>query len=315
MTKATFTSAWCIAFLLLIGVNSASAAEFTLEEHDEGINVMLDGKLFTNYVKLSDSKPILWPIIGPHGKPITRAYPMADAGEHERSDHKHHRSFWFTHGIVNGHDFWAEGGAKSGKIIHQAFKKQEGGETAQIVTINDWVGPDGKPVCKDHRTLTFGVDGDNRYIDFDIVIMAGEQEVTFGDTKEGTFGIRVAGSMKVDAKMGGTILNSEGDKDGATWAKQASWVDYVGPVEGEKVGIAILNHPNSFRYPTHWHVRTYGLFAANPFGINDFEPKQNKNGSHTLEPGKTMAFSYRVLIHKGDADIDEAFKRYAAMKK
>ena len=172
-------------------------------------------------------------------------------------------------------------------------------------------------MCEDERTVTFGTDGPLTFIDFDVTVKATDAEVKFGDTKEGCFGVRVAGSMKVDAKQGGKIVNSEGQTDKGAWGKQAPWVDYYGPVDGETVGIAILNHPSSFRYPTYWHVRTYGLFAANPFGLHNFVSKE-QDGSHTLKPGDTMTLRYRVILHQGtteEAAIAEAFKRYSAVKK
>jgi Methane oxygenase PmoA len=118
--------------------------------------------------------------------------------------------------------------------------------------------------------------------------------------------------MDVDAKKGGKITNSDGLTDAAAWGKPATWVDYTGPVEGETVGIAILNHPSSFRHPTTWHVRTYGLFAANPFGWHDFGLK--KSGDHTIPAGESIHFGYRVILHKGDtasAALAEAYEGYA----
>jgi len=162
--------------------------------------------------------------------------------------------------------------------------------------------------------VSFGVDGPTRWIDFDITVRATDKSVRFGDTKEGSFGVRVAGTMKVEAKPGGHIENSEGQTDGGAWGKQAAWVDYYGPVEGETVGIAILNHPDSFRYPSYWHVRTYGLFAANPFGLHHFKGDNKIDASHTLQPGESFTLNYRVLLHRGDtkqADIAGAFQRYA----
>ncbi|MGC4002174.1 MAG: PmoA family protein [Pirellulales bacterium] len=187
----------------------------------------------------------------------------------------------------------------------------------QIVTTNVWKVPDGKPVCDDVRTLTFGADETVRWIDFDIAIKASHGPVTFGDTKEGSFGVRVAESTKVEAKKGGKIVDNEGRVDGETWGKRAAWVDYHGPVGKDDVrqGIAILNHPVSFRHPTYWHVRTYGLFAANPFGVHDFEKKTDKVGEYTLPAGETLRFRYRVILHAGDEKQGKIAERYAEYEK
>jgi hypothetical protein len=255
--------------------------------------------------------------MGPHGNEITRAYPMREAGEHERNDHIHHRSFWFTHGDVNGIDFWSEVEGH-GNIIHQDFTTLKSGETGIIETTNDWLGPDGKRHCQDTRKLTFGANRTAYWIDFDTTVTASDGPVKFGDTKEGSFGVRTAGSMKITADLGGTVLNANGDKDGNAWGKSAAWVDYVGPVKDNTVGIAIMNHPSSFRFPTYWHVRTYGLFTANPFGLHHFKGNNNIDGSYTLAKGETMTLRYRVYIHKGttqEAEIAKQFKLYSSVKK
>lgn len=294
----------------VLAAASPAAAEVTAERSKKGVVVKIDGKPFTEYVTEFRGTPILWPIIGPTGKPMTRAYPMAE-GPGERKDHPHHRSMWFTHGDVNGVSFWELG---KGVIRHRESVKIAGGEKAVVVTRNDWIAPGGKKVCEDERRLGFGTDGDARWIDFEITIKASRGPLKFGDTKEGTMAVRVAGTMKVDAKLGGRIVNSKGQTDKEAWGKPAAWVDYYGPVDGETVGIAILNHPSSFRFPTHWHVRTYGLFAANPFGLHDFAGSREVDGSHTVAEGQTMTLRYRVLLHRGNAEsgkISEAFAAYA----
>ena len=305
------------AFVALCLPSFAHADTFEIKEIEGGLEVLKDGKLLTRYLTKSGAKPVLWPLIGPHGNEITRAYPMREAGEHERDDHIHHRSFWFTHGNVNGVDFWAETEGH-GNIIHKGFRKAKGGDTAVIETKNDWVDAKGNKVCEDTRRLTFGKNGDSYWIDFDTTVTASEGEVVFGDTKEGSFGVRVAGSMKVTSQMGGTIVNEQGDKDLQAWGKASPWVDYVGPVKGKTVGIAILNHPTSFRYPTYWHVRTYGLFTANPFGLHHFKNSNDVDGSHKMAKGESMTLRYRVYVHPGNteaADIAAQFKAYKAVKK
>ncbi len=305
-----------IAMLALasgFAVATTARAEVSVEQTPLGVTVKLDGQPFTEYLIRSGSKPILWPVIGPTGKRVTRNWPMekAVAGETDR-DHPHQRSLWFTHGNVNGVDFWVEG---KGRIEHKEFVKVEGGPEATIVSRNNWVTGDGsKLICQDERTLKFGGNAEQRWIDFEIAITATTGPVVFGDTKEGSFGMRVASSMRVEAKpAGGQIINSEGKTNGLAWGKQAAWVDYHGPVEGETAGIAILNHPSSYGFPTYWHVRTYGLFAANPFGLHDFTNGQTK-GEYTLPAGETLKLRYRVLLHKGDekaGKVAEAFADFA----
>lgn len=91
----------------------------------------IGGQLFTEYIMNSAGKPILWPLIGPTGKPFTREWPMAEAGPHERQDHLHHRSLWFSHGEVNGIDFWQSKG--KGRIEHIKFSKISTGKPATLV--------------------------------------------------------------------------------------------------------------------------------------------------------------------------------------
>jgi hypothetical protein len=301
------------AVLLCVGLialgTGAACGEITAKPSDKGVVVKIDGQLFAEYVTDFNGTPILWPIIGPTGKPMTRSHPMGE-GPEERKDHPHHRSLWFTHGDVNGLSFWDKE-----TIRHREFVNIESGEQALIVTRNDWVARDGSVVCEDERKLRFGTDGQSRFIDFDITLKALDRPVKFGDTKEGTMAVRVAGTMKVDAKLGGKIVNSEGQTDLEAWGKRAAWVDYHGPVDGQTAGIAIFNHPTSFRFPTYWHVRTYGLFAANPFGWHDFTRSEDKDGSHTLAPGETITLRYRFLFHHGDEKIGKVFEAFAAYAK
>ncbi len=294
---------------------STARGEVTLEKTEGGVKVLADGKPFTAYLEKSGSKPILWPILGPTGKEMTRAYPMAKK-EGEKNDHIHHRSFWFTHGDVNGVSFWEEVGDKHphGKIEHLSYEKLENGNPAVLVAKNRWVGPNGESICLETQTYRFSADNDCRTIELDSALTADEPEVVFGDTKEGSFGVRVSETMKVEAKKGGQIVNSEGQKDGETWGQRAKWVDYHGPVEGETLGIAILNHPSSFRHPTYWHVRTYGLFASNPFGIKDFTAGKEPAGTHTLKKGETLRMRHLVVLHKGDekeGKVAEVWEKFA----
>ena len=331
LKMSLFVLAISFAFSYACNLNAAeyacnlNAAEVEAKLNEEGnrVTITIDGKLFAEYLTKSGTKPIVWPIIGPTGKRMTREYPMAEKGELEHCDHIHQRSLWFTHGDVNDTDFWAEESSEgrtkeTGEINHREFVKIESGDEAVIVTRNDWCKKsDGQKILEDQTTLKFGGDDSVRWIDYEITLKAGDKPVRFGDTKEGSFGIRMAAPLKPDAKLGGVLVNSEGKVNAKAWGKEAEWVDYSGPIGGEIVGIAMMNHPSSFRYPTRWHARTYGLCSANPFGLSDFVGK-GFDGSYTLPAGDSITFRYRVLFHKGnakEAKIADAFSEYAKTKK
>jgi hypothetical protein len=293
-----------------------SRADVGVRKTAEAVEVTLDGQPFATYVFNSGFKPIIWPIIGPTGKEMTRAWPLRQLPPGDKSeavDHVHQKSFWFDHGDVNGVDFWAETARVQGKQKQTELVKAEGGKVGTIVTKNDWVGPDDTKLLSDVRTIRFGGDKDSRFIDFDVVVTAVADQVTFNDTKEGSFGLRVAESMRADKKENkGTIISSEGLQDAQAWGKPAAWVDYYGPIQGETLGIAILNHPSSLRYPTHWHVRPYGLFAANPWGLHDFTGGK-ESSAYPMKKGDSFKLRYRVIFHKGnekEGKIAEAFANY-----
>jgi hypothetical protein len=303
--RPMFQRCFVIAGSMLVAAVFQAQAQtgVTLTEQDGKVRVEIGGKLFTEYHFKEVPRPFLYPIHGPGELPMTRNYPMKKV-EGEDTDHVHHRALWYSHGSVNGVDFWSES-ARAGKIVHDKFLKVSSGEKhGELRTRNHWVAPGGKVICSDERTIRFHAGSNPRMLDFEITLIASEGEVTLGDTKEGTMAIRVNESMRLRAMKGkeslGRIVNSEGVRDGATWGKRAAWTDYFGPVEGKTMGIAIFDHPTNPRHPTWWHVRDYGLFAANPFGVHDFEKKPANTGNMVIPAGEKVTFRYRFVFHEGD---------------
>ncbi|MBX3731570.1 MAG: PmoA family protein [Verrucomicrobiae bacterium] len=270
------------------------------------VRVTLGGKPFTEYRYQDVSRPFLFPILGPDGQHFTRRWPQEDPGGEDR-DHPHHRGLWWAHGDANGVDFWSES-ADAGRIVHEGFDVLESGRDQGVITArNRWVSKDGRTIATDRRTLRFHAPrGPQRIVDFEITVQATAGDLVLGDTKEGTMAIRIAESMRLTQPKGrpgeGRIINSEGDRDGATWGRRAAWCDYVGPVGGEVMGVAILDHPSNPRHPTWWHVRDYGLFAANPFGVHDFEKKEAGTGNLKIPAADEVTFRYRFIFHPGDTE-------------
>ena len=299
------------------GTAGKDASGVKITEGEKTLRVDINGKLFTEYCFNDVPRPYFYPVIGPTGEPINRHWPMKE-GKDEAQDHVHHRSLWYTHGEINGQDFWGEGSG-SGKVVHEKFLKVASGRKRGVIqSQNKYVARDGKIICTDTRTHRFYNTKDGQTMDFEITFHASEGKVVLGDTKEGSMAIRLAPTMRLKGKVGkGHILNSEGQKDGQTWGKRAAWCDYYGPVKDEIVGVAIFDHPKNPKHPTWWHVRDYGLFTANPFGVHNFERKEKGVGDITIPAGKSLTFKYRFYFHKGDtsqADVAKHYRQYAAGK-
>ena len=219
--------------------------------------------------------------------------------------------------------FFGEG-SSSGKIVHDKFLDVSSGSKAGVIkSKNKWIAKSGEVVCTDTRTHRFYSRDDGQIMDFEVTIHASEgKKVVMGDTKEGSMAIRLTATMRETGNVAqGHIVNSEGHRgekgEKGAWGKRAKWCDCYGPVNDEVVGVAIFDHPQNPKHPTWWHVRGYGLFAANPFGVHDFEKKEKGVGDITIPAGESLTFKYRFYFHKGDekqGKVEQHYREYAATK-
>jgi hypothetical protein len=315
---------WTLLAALLAGLPAAAQVKFS--QQADRIQVEIDGKPYsTFYLAPGGNKPYLWPLSTASGIVVTRHFPM-EQFPGETNDHPHQRGLFFSHGDINGYNFWAtepgmgsprKGPQKASMKLKQVVKVQGGAKSGTIQAVFDGLDASGKAIMTETRTITFHSDPRLRIIDYEIVIDPREK-LTFRDTKEGTFGIRLATSMTEDKRLGGRMVNAEGaETEKNVWGKRSPWVDYSGPVDGQTVGVAIFDNPGNPRHPTYWHCRAYGLFAANIFGVRDFTGDKTQDGSLTIEPGQPLRFRYRVVIHPGDvraASIAALYKQYASGK-
>ena len=313
----------------LLCLPALPAETVSLARDGSRIKVAIDGQPFTAFYFGSEAtKPYLHPLRTADGTVVTRGYPMQEiAGE--QTDHRHHRGAWFSHGNVNSVDFWANEpeqrnrGMRKGVIAHRSIDLLRSGTgSGEIAASFDWDGPRGKTLLRERRSMVFRrIDGSN-VVDFDIVLRAESDQVKFGDTKEGTFAVRMATELEeqhVRAKgipRTGTIRNArDATTEANTWGKRSPWVDYSGMIAGKPKGIAIFDHPANPKHPTYWHVRGYGLFAANAFGEHDFHADRSRDGSITIAKGETLRFRYRMVIHQGLGDraaVERMYRAWAA---
>ena len=293
---------------------------------DGQLSVHIGGEHFTTYYFGSDVvRPYFYPLIGPTGVSMTRGYPMVPAPEGTENvgrlhpyDHPHHRSFWFAHGDVNGADNWSEGTGHATQR-HAGFPRLVSGPVfGSFDETVEWLDRDANSVMVETRRVTFfNVGPDERLFDCSLRFNASTGTVTFGDTKEGgLIAVRVASSMDAPERRrpegAGKIENAYGGlQEDETWGKRAQWCDYSGPLDGQTVGICMMDHPTNPRFPTHWHVRGYGLMTANPFGLHDFyKDSDTHRGDWTIPAYESRNFNYRVLIHRGDAGGGNVRERY-----
>ncbi len=323
-----------LLFSLALGVAAASAQVKTFAPgngtDDSRIHVELDGKPYADFVVKSDEamKPYLYPLRAASGTIVTRHWPMEKVSAIEPVDHQHQRGVWFGPDDVNGFDFWnnefSYKTAIRGQIkLNKIGKVKNGKKESSVAATFDWIDPKGTKIVDESRVMTFHAMPALRIVDFEIDLTA-VTHVKFGDGKDCCFGIRIAPQLqesKVIKAKGqpdvtipgppGVISNSEGKTtEKEVWGKPSDWCDYSGEIDGEKLGITIFDNPKNSRR-ARWHVRGYGLFAANPFGLAAFTGDKTQNGSVTLEPGEKLHFKYRVVIHTGDAKSADIAKLWA----
>ena len=314
-----------VMLALVTSVSAPSGDSVSVERHADHIEVSLGGQPFTSfYFGPGAPKPYLHPLRAADGTIVTRRYPMEHV-QGEQTDHAHHRGVWFSHGEVNGFNFWANETTqlprnKKGAIVLDTIAAAEAGEgVGRIEASFAWNAPSGETLLREHRTMWFHrLNGDN-VVDFEISLTATVESVHFGDTKEGTFGVRVTTELEEPHMLArgiprtGRIRNAEGlTTEAQTWGKRSAWVDYAGSIGGKPLGIAIFDHPANPKHPTYWHVRAYGLFAANIFGEHQFHADESRDGSLTLARAESLRFRYRIVIHSGRTSDADVARKYAA---
>ena len=316
-----------------------SGVQLVVNEAAHRVDVLIDGQPFTSYIwPDSVKKPVLYPLRTARGALVTRGYPL-DPRPGERVDHPHQVGLWFNYGDVNGLDFWNNSEAikpeerrKYGMIRHTKIKRIQNGKTEGELEVEmDWLQPDGAALMREETRFVFHGGAGFRAIDRITKLTALDRQAVFNDNKEGVIGMRVARELEqpsdkpevfTDASgratavpkldntgVTGRYVSSEGKTGDAVWGTRGRWTMLTGRIGQEDVTLAILDHPKNPGYPTYWHARGYGLFAANTLGQKVFsEGKQTLN--FTLEPKQSATFKYRVLILSRAASSDDLESQY-----
>jgi hypothetical protein len=309
----------------LMGADAAAqGVKVTPNEAQRRVDVTIDGKPFTSYVwPTSLKKPVLYPLVDDDGITVTRGYPLAPL-PNERVDHPHHAGLWFNYGNVNGFDFWNNSDAipesdrhKYGTIrFEKIVSSKSGAERGELTVDSIWQTAAGQDILRERTKYVFLNRKGARVID-QVITLEALAPVVFNDDKEGLLGMRVASWLESPEEKGGVFMDangkptkvdavpnstatgiyetSEGIKGPAVWSTRGRWCTLTGHADGHEVAIAIIDHPGNPGYPTYWHARGYGLFAANPLGRSIFDPKQPPL-KFSLAKGQKTTFRYRVIL-------------------
>lgn len=312
-----------------------------IKKGKDAIEFFAGDELVTRYlISPEKAKPIFWPVNAPGGVPLTRSWPQEKALPDEATDHPHQQSAYFCHGDVipegielkskikniAGVDFWSIAKGHGQIVCTEVGESKVAGTHGSLVTKNEWRTAEGQKIMDETRTIHLYNMPKARIIVVQVDLHASVCNITFGDTKEGAFGIRINDAIHANPATKkrpagkGKIQNAEGkigEKD--CWGQRSAWCDYSGPIDGKVVGLAVFDDPMN-PYPACWHVRGYGLMAANPFGRDKharFPAVKGNNELVRLEKGKHLQFRYGMLLHGGDADsgqVEAHFQRFVKLR-
>ena len=324
------------------GSSSPNYVDVVKHEADRRVDILVGGKPFTSYIwPTTLKKPVLYPLIAANGTVVTRGYPL-EPRPGERVDHPHHAGLWFNYGDVNGLDFWNNSDAirpaqasKMGTIVHQSIRSAKSGVGEGTLEVTEqWVNSENKPLLREDTRYVFRAKNGARSIDRITTLTALDSTVVLGDNKEGVIGMRVARQLehpsltpekftdasgrvtdvaKLDtAGVHGHSISCEGKEGDDVWGTRGKWTMLHGDVNGTPVTLAILDHPKNIGYPTYWHARGYGLFAANPLGQKAMTNGKGEATEHKIAPKHSVTFRHEVLILDGTATPADIEKYYSA---
>jgi hypothetical protein len=333
MNKLALLAASLILAASAFAATPSKGVQVVADEDNRRVDVTIDGQPFTSYIwPTTLKKPVLYPLITDEGVTVTRGYPL----EHrpgERVDHPHHAGLWFNYESVNGFDFWnnsdaikPENRAKMGTILHTKIVSTKSGRNrGELVVESVWVTGDSQQILAQTTRYIFLRRPGTRVIDEAITLKALET-VVFKDAKDGLLGLRVAGWLESPTEKGGVYLDasgrptkvdaadtssatgvyltSEGVKGDAAWGTRGRWCTLTGHTGSHTVAIGIIDQPGNPGYPTTWHARGYGLFAANPLGPSVFNRKLPALNL-TLEKNQTTNFRYRIILYSHAVTAEE----------
>ncbi len=334
-----------IFFVLTIFAQKKSIISVLRDEKNNTVNVLVGQKPFTNFI-YPDSleKPVLFPVYAADDELITRGYPLAPRAN-EPTDHPHHLGLWLNYENVNGLDFWnnssaipAEKKAAYGWIKTTNILETKSGKEGLLTYSANWQDINKNILLKEITSFNFCAYQNLRIIDR-ITTLTAVQDVSMPDVKDGFLGLRVAHELELPSNdereftddkgnvtkvkasndVTGNYITSRGISGDSAWSTRAAWCMLYGKKGDDTISVAIIDHPKNIGYPTYWHARGYGLFAANPLGQKIFS-KGAETLNYSLKKGESVTFRFRVAINADNKrlsndTVEILAKEFAALYK
>jgi hypothetical protein len=319
-----------LASLLLIACSSAAPQTWKaveLKHEGDRIDILVGGQPFTTYcIGPAAAKPYIFPLRSAQGTVVTRSFPLVADVRNEDHDEPHQRAMYFAHGDINGYDFWGE--AEFARWSRHSVSTFVRTVFREVDTMRDGAGAgtlraefnlttsNGSVIGTETQAYSFSGDERLRIIDCEFTLHADHGPLKIGDTKEGTFAIRLVKALEAPTAHMINSAGAAGEK--GIWGRRADWVDFYGNVAGGSVGVAVFDSPRNMPHPAYWHARGYGLLSVNPFGLKEFLHDRHRDGSYVIPAGGSLTLRYRVFIHDGDlreARVAQAYTEYAENEK
>ncbi|RYG22148.1 MAG: hypothetical protein EOO07_00675 [Chitinophagaceae bacterium] len=323
-------------FLLLFVSSTLFAQNTTVklvkDPKAKKIDVFIGNKPFTSfYYPDNIEKPFLYPVFTVNQTDVTRGFPLNPKAD-DPTDHPHHIGIWLNYESVNGLDFWNNSYAipkekkdKYGWIKTDKILETKNGPKGSLTYHSTWNNQANAILLDEITKLEFSAEGNRRIIDRTTTLTAAT-DVAFNDVKDGFLGMRLAHELQIptnqdqkftdykgnvtivkggtDKVANGNYVSSEGKIGDAVWSSRAAWCKVFGKMGVDSVSVTIIDHPKNINYPTYWHARGYGLFAANPLGEKVFT-NGAKSTNLKLKKGEKITFRYRIVVDAGKNTISK----------
>lgn len=274
------------------------------ETQPAGVRITVGGKPFAAYV--FEDGPITRPFFklvhAPDGTQVTRNCPPIEGKD--LSDHPaFHPGLWMAFGDLSGADSWRN----KDRVRHAGFAAEpRGGPGQGGFTARNRHEARGKVVAEETARISVRVRPLGCLLLWDSEFRSVGGDLTFGDQEEMGLGVRVTTPLAV--VKGGRITNSDGlVNEAQLWGKPADWCAYSGTVDGHKVGVALMPHPQNFRR-SWFHARDYGVLVANPFGRNAFT--KGEKSRVVVRSGESLRLRFGVFVYNDEPDLRAAYEEY-----